>query len=75
MKLNKILKEFKKIILDNYIDKDIIEKQLKKLYKERNKLIKNRTDRVYDNYKTDELINVINIKIDTIKNIMGGKNV
>lgn len=71
--LKKILKEVEKFVELNYIQKNKIQKEIQKLEKERNKLIKNRTDRVYDNYKTDEIIKVINIKIDTLKEILGGK--
>lgn len=73
--LKKTLKEVEKFVELNYIQKNKIQKEIQKLEKERNKLIKNRTDRVYDNYKTDEIIKVINIKIDTLKEILGGKNV
>lgn len=73
--IKKIFKGVEKFIDENYIERKVMYKQIQKLEKERKKLIKNRTDRVYDNYKTDELVNIINIKIDTIKNIVGGKNV
>lgn len=73
--LKKTLKEVENFIELNYIERIKIEKEIQKLEKERNTLIRNRTDRVYDNYKTDEIIKVINIKIDTLKEILGGKNV
>lgn len=71
--LKKILKEIEKFVELNYIQQNKIQKEIQKLEKERNKLIKNRTARVYDNYKTDEIIKVINIKIDILKEILGGK--
>lgn len=71
--LKKTLKEVEKCVNMNYIHIKVIQKEIQNLEKERNKLIKNRTDRVYDNYKTDEIIKVINIKIDTLKEILGGK--
>ena len=73
--LKKILKEVENFVIINYISKKTIQKEIQKLEKERNVLMTNRTDRVYDNYKTDEIIKVINIKIDTLKEILGGKNV
>lgn len=73
--LKKTLKEVEKFVELNYIQKTKIQEEIQKLEKERNKLIKNRTDRVYDNYKIDEIIKVINIKINTLKEILGGKNV
>lgn len=73
--LKKILKEVENFVNINYISRKTIQKEIQKLEKERNVLARNRTDRVYDNYKTDELIKVINIKIDTLKEILGGKNV
>ena len=71
--LKKTLKEVENFVSINYISKNAIQKEIQKLEKERNVLIRNRTDRVYDNYKIDEIIKVINIKIDTLKEILGGK--
>lgn len=71
--LKKILKEVEKFVELNYIQKNKIQKEIQNLEKERNMLIRNRTNRVYDNYKTDEIIKVINIKVDTLKEILGGK--
>lgn len=68
--LKKILKEIETYIDLNYISIKTIQKEIQKLEKERNVLIRNRTDRVYDNYKIDEIIKVINIKIDTLKEIL-----
>lgn len=73
--LKKILKGVEKSVNENYIYKNDIQKIIQKLEKERNTLVRSRLDRVYDNYKTDEIIKVINIKIDTLKEILGGKNV
>lgn len=73
--LKKTLKEVETFININYISRKTIQKEIQKLEKERNVLIRNRTNRVYDNYKIDEIIKVINIKIDTLKEILGGKNV
>lgn len=73
--LKKILKGVEKSVNENYIYKNDIQKIIQKLEKERNTLVRSRIDRVYDNYKTDEIIKVINIKIDTLKEILGGKNV
>lgn len=71
--LKKTLKEVENFVNINYINRKTIQKEIQKLEKERNVLIRNRTDRVYDNYKIDEVIKVINIKIDTLKEILGGK--
>lgn len=73
--LKKILKGVEKSVNENYIYKNDIQKIIQKLEKERNTLVRSRIDRVYDNYKTDEIIKVINIKIDTLKKILGGNNV
>lgn len=71
--LEKNIKEVKKCVDMFYTPNAKIKKEIQKLEKEKNRLIRNRTDRVYDNYKTDEIIKVINIKIDTLKETLGGK--
>jgi len=50
-----------------------IKKEIQKLEKERNTLLRKRTERIYDNYEIDRIIQIINIKIDTLKEILGGK--
>lgn len=71
--IKKVLKEVEKFIDENYIEREVIYKQIKKLEKERNVLARSRTDRVYDNVEIDRIINIINIKIDTLKELLGGK--
>lgn len=71
--IKKVLKEVEKFIDINYIEKLDILKQIQKLEKERNVLARSRTDRVYDNVETDRIIGIINIKIDTLKELLGGK--
>ena len=74
--IKKVFKGVEKFIDENYIEREIIYKQIKKLEKERNVLARSRTDRVYDNVEIDRIIGIINIKIDTLKEILGGmKNV
>lgn len=71
--IKKVLKEVEKFIDINYIEKLDILKQIQKLEKERNVLARSRTDRVYDNVETDRIIQIINIKIDTLKELLGVK--
>ena len=71
--LKKTLKEVETCVNINYIHIDVIKKYIKILEKERNTLARNRTDRIYDNVEIDRIIQVINIKIDTLKEILGGK--
>jgi len=68
--LGKILKGFEKQVKENCISVDVIEKERKKLEKERNQIVKNKSDRVYENYVKDETLKRINLKIDTIKEIL-----
>ena len=71
--LKKVLKEVEKFINFNYIHINVVKKEIKKLEKERNDLVKSRTDRVYDNVEIDRIIKIINIKIDTLKELIGGE--
>lgn len=72
--IKRILKDVENNINQNYIEKAYIQKEIKKLEKERNVTVMNKTDRVYDNYAADRIIKIINIKIDTLKELMeGGK--
>lgn len=74
--IKKVFKGVEKFIDENYIEREVIYKQIKRLEKERNVLARSRTDRVYDNVEIDRIIGIINIKIDTLKEILGGiKNV
>lgn len=71
--LKKILKEVETYVDLNYVSRKTIQKEIQKLEKERNTLARNRTDRVYDNVEIDRIIQIINIKIDTLKELLGGK--
>lgn len=68
--LKKILKEVENFVNINYINRKTIQKEIQKLEKERNVLARNRTDRVYDNAEIDRIISIINIKIDTLKELL-----
>ena len=71
--LKKILKEVETYVDLNYVSRKIIQKEIQKLEKERNALARSRTDRVYDNVEIDRIIQFINVKIDTLKELLGGK--
>lgn len=70
MNVKEIFKIAKRQILENYIEKDYIYKEKKKLEKEREGIVKQKSDRVYDNYKKDEILRIINIKIETLSDIL-----
>jgi len=71
--LKKVLKEVEAFVNENYIHRKVIQKEIQKLEKERNTLVRSRTDRVYDNVEIDRIIQIINIKIDTLKELIGEK--
>ena len=71
--LKKILKEVETYVDLNYVSRKIIQKEIQKLEKERHALARSRTDRVYDNVEIDRIIQFINVKIDTLKELLGGK--
>lgn len=65
-------KELNNFINEHYIERLDIQKYKKKLENERFILIKNKSDRVYDNYAKDEIIRKINIKLETVEEILKG---
>ena len=71
--LKKALKDVETFVDSNYVSRKVIQKEIQKLEKERNTLVRSRTDRVYDNVEIDRIIQIINIKIDTLKELIGEK--
>lgn len=72
-KIDRLLKDFKGQIEENYIDIDKIKKKIKSLEDERYKLMTKKLDDLYDDYSKDYMIKVINIQLDILYQILEEK--
>lgn len=69
-KIDRLCKELKEKILNNYIDIDNINKKIKTLENERFKLMNRKLDSLYEDYLNDYKINILNNQLDILYQIL-----
>ena len=72
-KIDKMLKEFKEKLDTEYIDVDVVKSKIKKLENERFKLMQKTLDTLYEDYSNKVYKKIINIQLDVLYEILGGR--